>query len=51
MILIDYFSENVCLGTELSPGFYFFDDSDDEMFGGPFPNEEIAKLAIIYEQS
>jgi hypothetical protein len=51
LIIIDFFSEDVCQGTDLCPGFYYFDDSDDQLFGGPFPDEQIAKLAIIYELS
>lgn len=48
MILVDFFSEAACKGTELIEGWYFYDDSDDRLIGGPFPDEEAALKAAFY---
>ena len=45
MILIDFFSEASCKGTELIEGWYWYDDNDDMLVGGPFKDEEDARLA------
>ena len=29
MILVDFFSEDCCKGTELVEGWYWYDDADD----------------------
>ena len=42
MILIDFFSEACCKGTELVEGWYWYDDDDDAVVGGPYDNEEAA---------
>jgi hypothetical protein len=44
MILIDFFTEACCKGTELIEGWYWYED-DGERVGGPFEDEEDAKLA------
>ena len=44
MILVDFFSEDVCKGTELLEGWYWYED-DGEGVGGPFKNEEDAIFA------
>jgi hypothetical protein len=41
VILIDYFSEACCKGTELVEGWYWYEDDGDEV-GGPYDNEEAA---------
>ena len=45
MILIDFFTEASCKGTELIEGWYWYDDADDMLVGGPFEDEEDARLA------
>ena len=45
MILIDFFTEACCKGTELIEGWYWYDDADDMLVGGPFADEEDARLA------
>ena len=45
MILIDFFTEACCKGTELIEGWYWYDDADDALVGGPFEDEEDARLA------
>ena len=45
MILIDFFTEACCKGTELIEGWYWYDDADDMLVGGPFKDEEDARLA------
>ena len=45
MILIDFFTEACCKGTELIEGWYWYDDADDMLVGGPFKDEEDAILA------
>lgn len=45
MLLIDFFSEDTCKGTELVKGWYWYDDDDDQAVGGPFANEEAAIAA------
>ena len=35
MILIDFFTEASCKGTELIEGWYWYDDADDTLVGGP----------------
>ena len=45
MLLIDFFSEDACKGTELVEGWYWYDDDDDQVVGGPFTNEEAAIAA------
>ena len=47
MILIDFFSEDCCKGTELVEGWYWYDDDDDNAVGGPFANEEAAIKAAF----
>jgi hypothetical protein len=47
MILIDFFSEAACKGTELIEGWYFYADDDDSVIGGPFPDEEAALKAAF----
>jgi hypothetical protein len=44
MILIDFFSEEVCKGTELVQGWYWYEDDGDDV-GGPYRDEEDAILA------
>jgi hypothetical protein len=44
MILIDYFTESCCKGTELLEGWYWYDD-DDEAVGGPYIDEDAAIAA------
>ena len=44
MILIDFFTEACCKGTELIEGWYWYED-DGERVGGPFIDEEDAILA------
>jgi hypothetical protein len=44
MILIDFFSEEACKGTELLKGWYWYEDDGEEV-GGPFEDEEDAILA------
>ena len=45
MILIDFFTKASCKGTELIEGWYWYDDADDTLVGGPFEDEEDARLA------
>jgi hypothetical protein len=42
MILIDFFNEDCCKGTELIEGWYWYDDADDNGVGGPYQSEEDA---------
>jgi hypothetical protein len=44
MILIDFFSETCCKGTEIVEGWYWYED-DGEGMGGPFDDEEDATYA------
>jgi len=44
MILIDFFSEACCKGTELIEGWYWYEDDGEEV-GGPYENEEAAIAA------
>ncbi len=44
MILIDFFTEACCKGTELIEGWYWYED-DGEAVGGPFEDEKDAVLA------
>jgi hypothetical protein len=48
MILVDYFSETCCKGTELVEGWYWYED-DGEAVGGPYKDEEAA-IAAAREQ-
>ncbi len=41
MILIDYFAEACCKGTELLEGWYWYEDDGEEV-GGPYQDEEAA---------
>jgi len=41
MILVDFFNEQACKGTELLPGWYWYED-DGESVGGPYEDEEAA---------
>jgi hypothetical protein len=41
MILIDYFTEACCKGTELIEGWYWYEDDGDDV-GGPYEDEEAA---------
>jgi len=51
LILIDFFSEACCKGTELVEGWYWYDDSDDEAVGGPYESEKAAiKAACMGEK-
>ena len=47
MILIDFFSEDCCKGTELIEGWYYYSDSDESIVGGPFKSEEAAIKAAF----
>ena len=47
MILVDFFSEDCCKGTELVEGWYWYDDADDNAVGGPFISEEAALKAAF----
>ena len=47
MILIDFFNEDCCKGTELIEGWYYYSDSDDQIVGGPFKSEEAAIKAAF----
>lgn len=47
MILIDFFSAASCKGTELIEGWYFYDDADERVIGGPFDDEEAAIKAAF----
>ena len=44
MILIDFFTEECCKGTELVEGWYWYED-DGNNVGGPYENAEDAMLA------
>lgn len=44
MILIDYFTEACCKGTELVEGWYWYEDDGEEV-GGPYEDEEAAIAA------
>jgi hypothetical protein len=44
MILVDYFSEEACKGTELVEGWYWYEDDGEEV-GGPYRDEEAAIVA------
>jgi hypothetical protein len=44
MILIDFFSEACCKGTELIEGWYWYEDDGDAV-GGPYDDEEAAIAA------
>lgn len=41
MLLIDWFSEECCKGSELIEGWYWYED-DGEAVGGPYETEEAA---------
>ena len=41
MILVDFFSEACCKGTELVEGWYWYEDDGDKV-GGPYEDEEKA---------
>jgi hypothetical protein len=41
MIVVDFFSEACCKGTELVEGWYWHEDDGDAV-GGPYENEEKA---------
>jgi len=47
MILVDFFNADSCKGTELIEGWYFYDDSDETVVGGPFNDEEAAIKAAF----
>jgi hypothetical protein len=47
VILIDFFSEDCCKGTELIEGWYYYADHDDSIIGGPFPDEDSAIKAAF----
>lgn len=47
MILIDFFNEESCKGTELIEGWYFYADHDDSLVGGPFDTEDQALKAAF----
>jgi len=44
MILVDFFTEACCKGTELVEGWYWYEDDGDAV-GGPYANEEAAIAA------
>lgn len=44
MILIDFFTEEACKGTELLEGWYWYEDDGDAV-GGPFQDQQDAMLA------
>ena len=46
MILIDFFTEDCCKGTELIEGWYWYED-DGESVGGPYESEEAAIKAAF----
>lgn len=50
MILIEHFTEACCKGTELTEGWYWYDDADDTLVGGPYKDEEAALEAAINGQ-
>lgn len=41
MILIDFFTEACCKGTELVEGWYWYEDDGEEV-GGPYEDKEAA---------
>jgi len=41
MLLVDFFSEDCCKGTELVEGWYWYQDDGDDV-GGPYESEEAA---------
>ena len=48
MILVDFFSEECCKGTEMVEGWYWYDDDwedDGKGLAGPFDDEEDAIYA------
>jgi len=47
MILIDFFDDASCKGTELTEGWYFYSDSDENIMGGPFDSEQAAIKAAF----
>lgn len=47
MILVDFFSAQSCKGTELIEGWYFYDEQDESIIGGPFDSEEAALKAAF----
>jgi hypothetical protein len=44
MILIDFFTEECCKGTELIEGWYWYEDDGEEV-GGPYEDAEKAAQA------
>jgi len=47
MILIDFFDEASCKGTELIEGWYLYSDHDYSLVGGPFDSEDQAIKAAF----
>jgi len=47
MILIDFFDDASCKGTELIEGWYFYSDNDESIVGGPFDSEKAAIKAAF----
>ena len=45
MLLVDFFPKDCCKGTELIEGWYYYDDADDSVIGGPYPHEKAALTA------
>lgn len=41
MLLVDFFSEDCCKGTELVEGWYWYQDDGDDV-GGPYESEKAA---------
>jgi hypothetical protein len=41
MLLVDFFSEDCCKGTELVEGWYWYQDDGDDV-GGPYDSEKAA---------
>lgn len=41
MLLVDFFNAEACKGTELTEGWYWYED-DGEGVGGPYETEEAA---------
>lgn len=48
MIVVDFFSEAACKGGELTEGWYFYDDADETVVGGPFDDEDDAITAAEF---
>jgi len=49
VILIDFFTEACCKGTELVEGWYWYEDDGDAV-GGPYIDEDSAIEAVQKEE-